>query len=195
MSVWAIVLIYFAVFGVCFCFFGIGMYFFEKSADVRYKSQLKPHVPPIVFEEIRMPPTALMLLRKCRERGLFFYDGGGEPIKQPSTPIDDQTREELKKILQERKKMAVVAQRERTADGDVVISKDEFREYTELKAKRDRSEASMRARMLEAIQAKTEFARNVAKLIETAGLENLTALVGQSAEDLFDRANEILAEE
>lgn len=194
MPVWAIVLIYFAVFGVCFCFFGIGMYFFEKSADVRYKSQLKPHTPPIVFEEVRVPPTAFMLLRKCRERGLFFYGGGGDPIKQPPMSIDDQTREELKKIIQENNKMAV-AQRERTADGDVVISKDEFREYTELKAKRDRSELSMRARMNEAIRAKTEFARKVAKLIETAGLENLTALVGQSAEDLFDRANEILAEE
>lgn len=194
MPVWAIVLIYFAVFGVCFCFFGIGMYFFEKSADVRYKSQLKPHEPPVVFEEVRMPPTAFMLLKKCRERGLFFYGGGGELIKQPPMPIDERTREELKKILQERNNMAV-AQRERTADGEVIISKDEYREYTELKAKRDRSEASMRARMLEAIQAKTEFARKVAKLIEAAGLENLTALAGPFAEEVLDIANEILAEE
>lgn len=88
--------------------------------------------------------------------------------------------------------MAVVAQRERTADGDVVISKDEFREYTELKAKRDRSEASMRARMFEAIQAKTEFARKVAKFIEAAGLENLTVLAGKSAEEVYALANEIL---
>ena len=29
----------------------------------------------------------------------------------------------------------------------VIISRDEYREYEELKAKRDRSEASMRARM------------------------------------------------
>lgn len=194
MPTWLIVLIALVAFGLFMFFCGVGAYFFEKSVKVRYKSQLNPHESPVVFEEIRMPPTALMLRRKCRERGLFFYGGGGKPIKQPPMPIDERTREELKKILQENNKMAV-AQRERTADGEVIISKDEFREYTELKAKRDRSEASMRARMLEAIQAKTEFARKVAKLIEAAGLENLTALASPFAEEVFDRANEILAEE
>lgn len=65
---------------------------------IRGKKQIIPNHLPVVFEEIRIPPTALMLLRKCRECGLFIYGGGGEPIKQPPTPIDERTREELKEF-------------------------------------------------------------------------------------------------
>lgn len=95
--------------------------------------------------------------------------------------------------------MAVIERNREIVERDgvqgVFITRDELREYRELQAKRDRSENSLRAQMRTQNQEKIEFARKVAKFMELAGLDNLTALAGKSAEELLDRANEILAEE
>lgn len=95
--------------------------------------------------------------------------------------------------------MAGARNRETTDDGQVLISKDELREYEELKAKRDRSLGSMRAQMQAQDYAHTKekvaFARDVKKLIDTAGIKNLTALADKLAVEVLDRANEILAQE
>ncbi len=95
--------------------------------------------------------------------------------------------------------MAAVERKRELAERDgvlgVIISRDEYREYQELQQKRDRSECSLRAQMRAQNQEKYDFAREVVKLMELAGLDNLKALAGKSAEELFDRANEILAEE
>lgn len=89
--------------------------------------------------------------------------------------------------------------RDMTDDGRILISKDEYREYTELKIGQDRSIGTIRAQMMLQdhihTKEKIEFARSVKKLADTAGLDNLIALVGGLAQEVYDRANEILATE
>lgn len=77
----------------------------------------------------------------------------------------------------------------------VVISRDEYREYEELQAKRDRSECSLRAQMRMQNQAAINLSRKVTKIVELAGLDNLAALAGTVANDAYELANDILAEE
>lgn len=48
--------------------------------------------------------------------------------------------------------MAAIERRREQTENGVVISRDELREYENLKAKRDRSELSMRTRMNQAYQ-------------------------------------------
>lgn len=91
--------------------------------------------------------------------------------------------------------MAAERRRETTADGSIVITRDELREYEDLKAKRDRSEGSLRAQMRLQNQAALNLSRKVTKLVELAGIENLKALAGNLAIDAHDLANEILATE
>ena len=83
------------------------------------------------------------------------------------------------------------------ADGilGIIISRDEYREYDELKRKRDRSECSLRAQMKAQNQAALNLSRKVTQLIEKAGLQNLITLAGNLANDTYDLANEILASE
>lgn len=78
----------------------------------------------------------------------------------------------------------------------VIISRDEFKEYENLKADRDISEASMRARMQENNQNALNLARVIEKIFDRVGFEKVAELLGKSvAEDLLDRAYEILATE
>ncbi len=72
----------------------------------------------------------------------------------------------------------------------VIISRDEYREYEELKAKRDRSEASMRARM----QTQNQEVIDFAKFVKTFFDENLSALAIKGALRIYDRAKEIIEE-
>ena len=90
---------------------------------------------------------------------------------------------------------AIERKRELTVDGNVVITKDELREYEELKAKRDRSEGSLRAQMRLQNQAALKLASMISKSFDTAGSENLRLLMGNIVEDIYDLANEILATE
>lgn len=77
----------------------------------------------------------------------------------------------------------------------VFITRDEYREYVELQQKRDRSECSLRAQMRAQNQAALNLSRKVVKLTELAGLGNLAALSGNVANDAYELANDILAEE
>ncbi len=91
--------------------------------------------------------------------------------------------------------MAAIERRREQTENGVVISRDELREYENLKAKRDRSELSMRTRMNQAYRERTEFARTVVRFFHHAGVEHLVSFAGSSAQELYDLANEILAEE
>ena len=79
------------------------------------------------------------------------------------------------------------------ADGvlGVIISRDEYREYVELQKKRDRSELSMRARMIENNKNALELSRKVLKLFE----KNPGMKYDELYDDIYDLANVILAEE
>ena len=91
--------------------------------------------------------------------------------------------------------VAALARRERTEDGKVVITWDEFKEYENLKAKRDISEASMRARMIENNQNSLNLSRRIVKAFDKARLENLAVLIGKDAEEIYEFANMILTTE
>lgn len=97
--------------------------------------------------------------------------------------------------------MAAVAERraeprrERTEDGKIVITRDEFKEYENLKAKRDISEASMRARMQENNQNALNICRRIVKAFDKAKLDKLAELMGKDAEEIYEFANMILATE
>ena len=90
--------------------------------------------------------------------------------------------------------MAVVERKREFAEHEgglgVVISRDEYREYTELKAKRDRSEGSLRAQMRLQNQAALNLSRKVVQLLDAnKGLNSLLA------DTVYELANEILATE
>lgn len=85
---------------------------------------------------------------------------------------------------------AIERKRELTADGNVVITRDELREYEELKAKRDRSEGSLRAQMRLQNQAALNLSRKVVQLLDAnKGLKSALAC------EVYELANEILATE
>lgn len=86
--------------------------------------------------------------------------------------------------------MVAERRRETTADGSFVITRDELREYEELKAKRDRSENSLRAQMRLQNQAALNLSRKVVQLLDAnKGLKSVLAC------EVYELANEILATE
>ena len=80
------------------------------------------------------------------------------------------------------------------ADGvlGVIISRSQYREYVELQAKRDRSELSMRARMIESIENANELARHVIFSFERTRLEYRAGIV--HGQELYELAQKILEE-
>ena len=87
------------------------------------------------------------------------------------------------------------------ADGvlGVIISRDQFREYEELKQKRDRSELSMRVRMIESLQRSNELAEKTVQLLDALKIINgLAPIIVNGTPDLFnvvyDLANRIIEE-
>lgn len=75
-------------------------------------------------------------------------------------------------------------------EGGALLTRDELREYRELQAKRDRSELSMRARMVENNQKALNLSRKVVQLLDAnKGLKSALSC------EVYDLANEILAEE
>lgn len=86
--------------------------------------------------------------------------------------------------------MTAERKRETTVDGKVVITRDELREYEELKAKRDRSEGSLRAQMRLQNQAALNLSRKVVQLLDAnKGLKSALSC------EVYELANEILATE
>ena len=83
------------------------------------------------------------------------------------------------------------------ADGvlGILISRDQYREYVELQEGRDRSEMSLRAQMRAQNQHALELARLIVKSFDRVGYDSIQLLMGESAGEIYDRANEILAEE
>lgn len=80
--------------------------------------------------------------------------------------------------------------------GNVTITSEQYREYKELQAKRDRTLISLQTQKHLQFEEELRFAREVKKALESIfEIEGFELLAAQSARNAYDLANEILARE